>query len=103
MLLRNALKRHAISNPFNTLSRSFFNKKKCTCMNLVWLGSGGGGGGGNFNVSVQPLAPTQVLLSYTKDRWLKVFSERPGNEDKVPCPRPGRDLNRGPLVWKSMV
>ena len=29
----------------------------------------------------------RVLLSYTRDRRLKVSSERRGNEDKAPCPR----------------
>ena len=46
----------------------------------------------------------RVLLSYTRDRRLKVSSERLGNEDKAPCPRtllPGRGSNRGPPVWKS--
>ena len=46
----------------------------------------------------------RVFLSYTRDRRLKVSSERLGNEDKAPCPRallPGRGSNRGPLVWKS--
>ena len=36
-----------------------------------------------------------VFLSYTRDRRLKVSSERLGNEDKAPCPRallPGRDF-----------
>ena len=35
----------------------------------------------------------RVFLSYTRDRRLKVSSERLGNENKVPCPRallPGR-------------
>ena len=48
----------------------------------------------------------RVLLSYTRDRRLKVSSERLGNEDKAPCPRtllPGGGLNRGPPVWKSEV
>ena len=47
-----------------------------------------------------------VWLSYTRDRRLKVSSERLGNEDKAPCPRallPGRGSNRGPPVWKSEV
>ena len=38
----------------------------------------------------------RVWLSYTRDRWLKVSSERLGNEDKAPCQRallPWRDLN----------
>ena len=46
----------------------------------------------------------RVFLSYTRDRRLKVSSERLGNEDKAPCPRallPGRGSNRGPPVWKS--
>ena len=46
----------------------------------------------------------RVFVSYTRDRWLKVSSERLGNEDKAPCPRallPGRGSNRGPPVWKS--
>ena len=46
----------------------------------------------------------RVFLSYTRDRQLKVSSERLGNEDKAPCPRallPGRGSNRGPPVWKS--
>ena len=46
----------------------------------------------------------RVFFSYTRDRRLKVSSERPGNEDKAPCPRallPGRGSNRGPPVWKS--
>ena len=40
----------------------------------------------------------RVFLSYTRDRRLKVSSERLGNEDKAPCPRallPGRGSNRG--------
>ena len=48
----------------------------------------------------------RVWLSYTRDRRLKVSSERLGNEDKAPCPRallPGRGSNRGPPVWKSEV
>ena len=48
----------------------------------------------------------RVLLSYTRDRQLKVSSERLGNEDKAPCPRvllPGWGSNRGPPVWKSEV
>ena len=35
----------------------------------------------------------KLFLSYTRDQWLKVSSERLGNEDKAPCPRtllPGR-------------
>ena len=46
----------------------------------------------------------RVFLSYTRDRRLKVSSERLGNEDKAPCPRallPGQGSNRGPPVWKS--
>ena len=46
----------------------------------------------------------RVFLSYTRDRRLKVSSERLGNEDKAPCLRallPGRGSNRGPPVWKS--
>ena len=46
----------------------------------------------------------RVWLSYTRDRQLKVSSERLNNEDKTPCPRallPGRDSNRGPSVRKS--
>ena len=46
----------------------------------------------------------RVFLSYTRDRRLKVSSERLGNEDKAPCPRAllaGRGSNRGPPVWKS--
>ena len=46
----------------------------------------------------------RVYLSYTRDRRLKVSSERLGNEDKAPCPRvllPGRGSNRGPPLWKS--
>ena len=46
----------------------------------------------------------RVFLSYTRDRRLKVSSERLGKEDKAPCPRallPGRGSNRGPPVWKS--
>ena len=46
----------------------------------------------------------RVFLSYTRDRWLKVSSERLDNGDKAPCPRallPGRGSNRGPPVWKS--
>ena len=46
----------------------------------------------------------RVFLSYTRDRRLKVSSERLGNEDKEPCPRallPGWGSNRGPPVWKS--
>ena len=46
----------------------------------------------------------RVFLSYTRDRRLKVSSERLGNEDKAPCPRallPGRGSNRRPPVWKS--
>ena len=46
----------------------------------------------------------RVFLSYTRDRRLKVSSERLGNEDKAPCPRallPGRGSNWGPPVWKS--
>ena len=46
----------------------------------------------------------RAFLSYTRDRRLKVSSERLGNEDKAPCPRallPGRGSNRGPPVWKS--
>ena len=38
----------------------------------------------------------RVWLSYTRDRRLKVSSERLGNEDKAPCQRallPRRDLN----------
>ena len=45
-----------------------------------------------------------VFLSYTRDRRLKVSSERLGNEDKAPCPMallPGQGSNRGPPVWKS--
>ena len=41
----------------------------------------------------------RVLLSYTRDRRLKVSSERLGNEDKAPCPRtllPGHGSNQGP-------
>ena len=48
----------------------------------------------------------RVWISYTRDRRLKVSSERLGNEDKAPCPRallPGRGSNRGPPVWKSEV
>ena len=48
----------------------------------------------------------RVFLSYTRDRRLKVSSERLGNEDKAPCPRallPGRGSNRGPPVWKSQA
>ena len=48
----------------------------------------------------------RVWLSYTRDRRLKVSSERLGNEDKAPCPRallPGQGLNRGPPVWESEV
>ena len=48
----------------------------------------------------------RVWLSYTRDRRLKVSSERLGNEDKAPCPRallPGRGSNRGPPVWKLEV
>ena len=48
----------------------------------------------------------RVWLSYTRDRRLKVSSERLGNEDKAPCRRallPGRGSNRGPPVWKSEV
>ena len=40
----------------------------------------------------------RVFLSYTRDRRLKVSSERLGNEDKAPCPRallPGRGLEPG--------
>ena len=46
----------------------------------------------------------RVFLSYTRDRRLKVSSERLGNEDKAPCPRallPDQGSNRGPPVWKS--
>ena len=46
----------------------------------------------------------RVFLSYTRDRRLKVSSERLGNEGKAPCPRallPGRGSKRGPPVWKS--
>ena len=46
----------------------------------------------------------RVFPSYTRDRRLRVSSERLGNEDKAPCPRallPGRGSNRGPPVWKS--
>ena len=46
----------------------------------------------------------RVFLYYTRDRRLRVSSERLGNEDKAPCPRallPGRASNRGPPVWKS--
>ena len=48
----------------------------------------------------------RVLLSYTRDRRLKVSSERLGNEDKAPCPRtllPGWGSNRGPPGWTSEV
>ena len=48
----------------------------------------------------------RVWLSYTRDRRLKISSERLGNEDKAPRPRallPGRGSNRGPPVWKSEV
>ena len=40
----------------------------------------------------------RVLLSYTRDRRLKVSSERLGNVDKAPCPRallPGPGLEPG--------
>ena len=48
----------------------------------------------------------RVWLSYTRDRRLKVSSERLSNEDKAPCPRallPGQGSTRGPPVWKSEV
>ena len=47
----------------------------------------------------------RVLLSCTRDRRLKVSSERLGNEDKAPCPRallPGRGSNRGPPDGSQM-
>ena len=44
----------------------------------------------------------RVFLSYTRDRRLKVSSERLGNEDKAPCPRallPGR----GSKIFKFVI
>ena len=44
----------------------------------------------------------RVFLSYTQDWWLKVSSDKLGNEDKAPCPRtilPCRGSNRGLPVY----
>ena len=48
----------------------------------------------------------RVLLSYTRDRRLKVSSERLGNEDKAPCPRtllPGRGIRDQLRFWGAEV